>query len=120
MEARHRALRYIDENLGARDLTAATISRQVGMSLVGNLPGIRAAWRHCPACSRARLEAAHVLLEDPDIDGYIADIAGQFGFTSDTHFSWASATAMATTRAGRAAASGRCARWRPWSAPRRP
>jgi AraC-like DNA-binding protein len=85
--ARHRVLRYVDDNLGARDLTAATIGRQLGMprSVIYRafepLGGIA---QHVRA---RRLEPVHVLLENPDVDGKIADIAGDFGFASDVHFS---------------------------------
>jgi transcriptional regulator GlxA family with amidase domain len=33
-----------------------------------------------------RLEAAHVLLENPEVHGPIADIAASFGFVSEAHF----------------------------------
>jgi AraC-like DNA-binding protein len=87
VEIRHRVFRHIDDHMARRDLTAVTICKQLGISrsvlyrafapLNGIAQYIRA----------RRLEAAHVLLESPDVESRISEIAGRFGFVSDAHFS---------------------------------
>ncbi|MBR0785937.1 helix-turn-helix domain-containing protein [Bradyrhizobium iriomotense] len=83
----HRASRFIDQNLGDRDLSVATICREIGVSrsvlyrvfepLAGVADYIRG----------RRLEAIHVLLDDADEDRWNAEIAAEFGFVSQAHFS---------------------------------
>ncbi|MBB4380644.1 transcriptional regulator, AraC family [Bradyrhizobium sp. Rc3b] len=83
----HRASRFIDQNLGHPDLSVATICREIGVSrsvlyrvftpLAGVADYIRG----------RRLEAIHVLLDDADEDRWNAEIAAEFGFVSQAHFS---------------------------------
>ncbi len=87
IEIAHRASRYIDQNLSSRDLSVATLCRKIGVSrsalyraftpLAGVADYIRA----------RRLEAIHVLLEDAGEDRWNAEIAAEFGFVSQAHFS---------------------------------
>lgn len=87
LEVRHRVFRYIDDHLGTRDLTAARICKEVGISrsvlyrAFASLGGIADYLR------ARRLEAAHAQLEDPAVGRHISHIAGEFGFISDAHFS---------------------------------
>jgi AraC-like DNA-binding protein len=87
LEIRHRVFRYIDDHLGTPELTTARICKEVGISrsvlyrAFAPLGGIADYLR------ARRLEAAHAQLEDPAVGRQIADIAGEFGFISDAHFS---------------------------------
>lgn len=87
MATRHRVFRYVEENLGARDLTIATIGRELGMSRSVIYRAFEPLGGIAHYVRARRLEAVHVQLEDPDSSGNIADIAGRFGFVSDAHFS---------------------------------
>lgn len=87
LEILHRVSRYIDQNLADPDLSVATICREAGVSrsvlyrvfapLSGVADYIRA----------RRLEAIHVLLEDAGEDRWSSEIAAEFGFVSQAHFS---------------------------------
>ena len=87
VEIRHRVGRYIDQNLGARDLTPARIcaaldlSRSVLYRAFAPLNGIASYIR------TRRLEAVHVLLDDRRERRDISDISTDFGFVSAAHFS---------------------------------
>ncbi|WP_342732740.1 AraC family transcriptional regulator [Bradyrhizobium sp. B117] len=83
----HRASRFIDQNLGHPNLSVATICREIGVSrsvlyrvfepLAGVADYIRG----------RRLEAIHVLLDDAGEERWNAEIAAEFGFVSQAHFS---------------------------------
>ncbi|PIT00592.1 transcriptional regulator [Bradyrhizobium nitroreducens] len=83
----HRASRFIDQNLGRADLSVATICREIGVSrsvlyrVFAPLAGVADYIRG------RRLEAIHVLLDDADEDRWNAEIAAEFGFVSQAHFS---------------------------------
>ena len=87
LEIRQRVFGYIDSHLGTPDLTTARICKDVGISrsvlyrAFAPLGGIADYLR------ARRLEAAHAQLEDPAVGRQISDIAGEFGFISDAHFS---------------------------------
>lgn len=87
LEIRHRVFRCIDGHLGTPDLTTARICKDVGISrsvlyrAFAPLGGIADFLR------ARRLEAAHAQLEDPATGRHITDIASEFGFISDAHFS---------------------------------
>lgn len=87
IETRHRVFRFVDANLGKPDLTAATIGRQIGVSRSVLYRAFEPLGGIAQYVRARRLEAAHVLLEDPAIESRIAEIAGRFGFVSDAHFS---------------------------------
>jgi AraC-like DNA-binding protein len=87
IETRHRVFRFVDANLGKPDLTAATIGRQVGISRSVLYRAFEPLGGIAQYVRARRLEAAHVLLEDPAVESRIAEIAGRFGFVSDAHFS---------------------------------
>jgi AraC-like DNA-binding protein len=84
---RHRIRRYIDQNLTASNLTPALIGRELNLSrstlyrAFAGSPGIAAYIR------TRRLEAAHMLLNDPAEARSISMIAYDAGFVSDAHFS---------------------------------
>lgn len=84
---RHDVMRYIDLNLSARDLSPETICRDLGLSRSvlyrAFQPGKGIAFH----IRTRRLEAVHVLLNDPAERRGIAEIAYEFGFVSDAHFS---------------------------------
>jgi len=84
---RRRVDRYIDENLGLRDLTSGRICRAVGVSrsvLYRAFAPLGGVADHIRA---RRLEAAHALLEDPACRRTISGVASHLGFASDAHFS---------------------------------
>lgn len=87
IEILHRASRFIDQNLQNPDLSVATICRAVGVSrsalyrVFAPLSGIADYIR------ARRLEAIHVLFENNEDDRWNAEIASEFGFTSQAHFS---------------------------------
>lgn len=87
IETRHRVFRYVDANISKPDLTAATIGRQVGISRSVLYRAFEPLGGIAQYVRARRLEAAHVLLEDPAIGSRIAEIASRFGFVSDAHFS---------------------------------
>jgi AraC-like DNA-binding protein len=84
---RHRIRRYIDQNLTTADLTPDRICRELNFSrstlyrAFVDSPGIAAYIR------TRRLEATHMLLNDPSEERSIATIAYDAGFVSDAHFS---------------------------------
>jgi AraC-like DNA-binding protein len=84
---RHRAGRYIDQNLGRPDLTSHRICRDIGVSRSVLYRAFEPLGGVADYVRARRLEAAHVLLETPTVDRGIADIAGDFGFVNDAHFS---------------------------------
>lgn len=87
IEILRRAGRFIDQNLRDPDLSVATICRAIGVSrsalyrVFAPLSGIADYIR------ARRLEAIHVLFEDSEEDRWNAEIAGEFGFASQAHFS---------------------------------
>jgi AraC-like DNA-binding protein len=87
LEIRHRVFRHIDRHLGAPDLTAATMSRALGMSRSVIYRAFEALGGIAQYVRARRLEAAHVMLENPNDESRISEIAARFGFISDTHFS---------------------------------
>jgi AraC-like DNA-binding protein len=87
IQIRHRVFRYVDANIGKPDLTAASIGRQVGISRSVLYRAFEPLGGIAQFVRARRLEAAHVLLESPDVGSRISDIAANFGFVSDAHFS---------------------------------
>jgi AraC-like DNA-binding protein len=86
-KVRHRVSRHIDQNLGLRDLTSQKICRAIGVSrsvLYRAFAPFGGVADHIRA---RRLEAAHVLLENPNVDRAIWDVARDLGFATDAHFS---------------------------------
>lgn len=87
VEILHRASRFIDQNLRRSDLSVETICRAIGVSrsalyrVFAPISGIADYIR------ARRLEAIHVLFEDGEDDRWNAEIAAEFGFTSQAHFS---------------------------------
>jgi AraC-like DNA-binding protein len=84
---RHRIRRHIDRHLAARDLTPGRICADLNLS---RSTLYRAFAPHGGIASyirTRRLEAVHVLLSDPNERRSIADVAYEYGFVSDAHFS---------------------------------
>jgi AraC-like DNA-binding protein len=86
-EARRRVFRYLDQNLGKPDLTAARVCKDVGLSRSALYRAFAPLGGFADYVRARRLEAAHARLEDPAAAHRISDIADAFGFVSDAHFS---------------------------------
>lgn len=87
LRVRYRVGHYIDQNLGAPDLSPEKICDALGVSrsvLYRAFEPLAGVAEHIRA---RRLETVHMLLEDPAVDRTIFDIAGDFGFSSEAHFS---------------------------------
>jgi AraC-like DNA-binding protein len=86
-DARHLAEAYIENNLSSRELDPSTICKALGFSKAhlyrafANSGGVTSYIR------KRRLEAIHVLLNDPRETRSIGEIAYRYGFISDAHFS---------------------------------
>jgi AraC-like DNA-binding protein len=87
IQTRHRVFRYVDENIGKPDLTAAKIGKQLGMSRSVLYRAFEPLGGIAQYVRARRLEAAHVQLENTNVASRISDIARTFGFSSDTQFS---------------------------------
>lgn len=91
LEARvaDRVRRYVEEHLGAPELSPETICRALGISrskLYRVFPGGGGIAGYI---QRRRLEAVHVRLSDPAETRTLAEIARAYGFASHAHFSTA-------------------------------
>jgi AraC-like DNA-binding protein len=84
---RHRIRRHIDQRLAVRELTPDDIARDLGLSRSALYRGFATMGGVAAYIRTRRLEAVHVLLNDPNERRSIAEIAYQFGFVSDAHFS---------------------------------
>ncbi|WP_454620909.1 helix-turn-helix domain-containing protein [Bradyrhizobium cenepequi] len=86
-DTRHLAETYIEDNLTSPDLDPVTICKALGISKArlyrafANSEGVTAYIR------KRRLAAIHVLLNNPRETRSIGEIAYQYGFVSDAHFS---------------------------------
>ena len=83
---RHRVRRFIDLNLTADDLTPDRICRELNLSRSTLYRALRPSGVAAYVRTR-RLEATHVLFNDPTEARGIATIAYNFGFVSEAHFS---------------------------------
>jgi AraC-like DNA-binding protein len=83
----HRIRRYIDQNLAEPDLTPERVARELSLSRSALYRAFTPSGGIAAYIRTRRLEAVHVLLNDPNERRSIADIAYDFGFVSDAHFS---------------------------------
>lgn len=83
----HRVRRYVDDRLGDADLSPERICRDLGVSRSALYRGFARLGGIAAYIRMRRLEAAHVLLDDPAERRNIGEIAYSFGFVSDAHFS---------------------------------
>jgi AraC-like DNA-binding protein len=83
----HRAETYIEKNLTSLDLGPLSICKALGISKAR----LYRAFRHSEGVTayirKRRLETIHVLLNDPRETRSIGEIAYQYGFVSEAHFS---------------------------------
>jgi AraC-like DNA-binding protein len=83
----HRAEAYIEKNLTSLDLGPLSICKALGISKAR----LYRAFRHSEGVTayirKRRLETIHVLLNDPRETRSIGEIAYQYGFVSEAHFS---------------------------------
>jgi AraC-like DNA-binding protein len=86
-KVRHRVDRYIDQNLGLRDLSLRKICREIGVSRSVLYRAFAPLGGVADYVRARRLEAAHVSLENPAGGRAISDVARDLGFVSDAHFS---------------------------------
>jgi AraC-like DNA-binding protein len=86
-EARRLAESYIEGHLTSPDLGPATICRALGMSKAGLYRAFAGSEGVTAHIRKRRLEVIHVLLNDPRETRSIGEIAYQYGFVSDAHFS---------------------------------
>jgi AraC-like DNA-binding protein len=84
---RHRIRRHIDRHLTAADLTPGRIASDLDLSRATLYRAFAPLGGVASYIRTRRLEAVHVLLSDPRERRSIADIAYDFGFVSDAHFS---------------------------------
>lgn len=84
---RHLAETYIENNLSSHDLDPPTICKALGISKAGLYRAFAASDGVTSYIRKRRLEAIHVLLNDARETRSIGEIAYQYGFTSDAHFS---------------------------------
>jgi AraC-like DNA-binding protein len=86
-EPQHRAETYIEKNLTSLDLGPLSICKALGISKAR----LYRAFRHSEGVTayirKRRLETIHVLLNDPRETRSIGEIAYQYGFVSEAHFS---------------------------------
>lgn len=86
-EARELAESYIENHLTSPDLGPTTICRALGMSKAGLYRAFASTEGVTSYIRKRRLEAIHVLLNNPRETRRIGEIAYQYGFVSDAHFS---------------------------------
>jgi AraC-like DNA-binding protein len=86
-EARQLAESYIESHLTSPDLDATTLCRALGMSKAGLYRAFAGTEGVTSYIRKRRLEAIHVGLNDPRETRSIGEIAYQYGFVSDAHFS---------------------------------
>ena len=84
---RHLAETYIENNLSSQDLDPAAMCKALGISKAGLYRAFASSGGVTSYIRSRRLEAIHVLLNDPRETRSIGEIAYQYGFTSDAHFS---------------------------------
>jgi AraC-like DNA-binding protein len=86
-DVRHRAENYIEKNLTSPSLDPLSICKALGISKAR----LYRAFMHSEGVTayirKRRLEAIHVLLNDPRETRSIGEIAYQYGFVSESHFS---------------------------------
>jgi AraC-like DNA-binding protein len=87
LRIRNRVGQYIDQNLRDPELAPDKICKMLGMSRSVLYRAFEPLAGIADYIRTRRLEAAHVLLEDPAVGRNISDIASEFGFASDAHFS---------------------------------
>jgi AraC-like DNA-binding protein len=87
VDVRHRAETYIEQNLTSPTLGPLEICKTLGISKAR----LYRAFMHSKGVTayirKRRLEAIHVLLNDPRDTRSIGEIAYQYGFVSEAHFS---------------------------------
>jgi len=86
-EARRLAESYIESHLTSPDLGPTTICSALGMSKAGLYRAFAGSEGVTGYIRKRRLEVIHVLLNDPHETRGIGEIAYQYGFVSDAHFS---------------------------------
>ena len=86
-EARRLAESYIESHLTSPDLGPATICNALGMSKAALYRAFAGSEGVTAYIRKRRLEIIHVLLNDPQETRGIGEIAYQYGFVSDAHFS---------------------------------
>lgn len=84
---RNRVGHYIDQNLRAPDLAPEKICDELGLSRSVLYRAFEPVAGVADYIRARRLEAVHVLLEDPAVERNISSIARDFGFTNEAHFS---------------------------------
>jgi AraC-like DNA-binding protein len=86
-DVRHRAENYIEKNLTSPNLGPLSICKALGISKAR----LYRAFMHSEGVTayirKRRLETIHVLLNDPRETRSIGEIAYQYGFVSEAHFS---------------------------------
>ncbi|MEO6842282.1 MAG: AraC family transcriptional regulator [Bradyrhizobium sp.] len=83
---RQRVGRYIEERIGARDLTVAMIARDLAISRATLYRAFSSSAGVAGYLQTRRLEAAHAALSDKNDSRTIKAIAVAFGFSSASHF----------------------------------
>jgi AraC-like DNA-binding protein len=86
-EARRLAESYIESHLTSPDLGPAMLCAALGMSKAGLYRAFAGSEGVTAYIRKRRLEVIHVLLNDPRETRSIGEIAYQYGFVSDAHFS---------------------------------
>lgn len=84
---RHRAEIYLEQNLTSPDLNPASICKALGVSRASLYRAFVGSKGMTSYVRKRRLEAIHVLLNDPRETRSISTIAHQHGFVSEAHFS---------------------------------
>jgi AraC-like DNA-binding protein len=84
---RRRVGHYIDQNLGAPNLSPEKICDDLGMSRSVLYRAFEPLAGVADYIRTRRLEAVHVLLEDAAVERHISGIARDFGFSNEAHFS---------------------------------
>jgi len=84
--ARHKVRRHIDQNLESSELSPDNICKALGLSRSSLYRAFSSSGVAAYIRTR-RLEAVHVLLNNPAERRSLAEIAYMFGFVSDAHFS---------------------------------
>jgi AraC-like DNA-binding protein len=86
-DARRLVESYIENHLASSDLGPTTICAALGMSKAGLYRAFAGSEGVTSYIRKRRLEVIHVLLNDPRETRSIGEIAYEYGFVSDAHFS---------------------------------